>query len=79
MAKNNNPKQVVSAALKSKVIKRIAFTGIIGVIFFVGLNWYIYPTTYTWGEALFQAVIFSAVWWGVQMLLNYRIFFSKDR
>jgi hypothetical protein len=79
MSKTNKPKGNISPLLKSKVIKRIAVTGAIGVIFFVGLNWYIYASSYSWFEAFVQTAVFLGVWWIVQILLNYKIFFPKDR
>ena len=79
MANDKKTKFQISPALKSKVLKRIGITGAIGVIFFVGLNWYIYASTYSWFEAFIQTAVFLGVWWTVQILLNYKIFFSKDR
>lgn len=79
MAKNQKPKVAVTPELKSKIIKRIGIAGAIGVVFFVGLNWYIYASAYTWFEAFIQTAVFLGVWWTVQILLNYRVFFTKDR
>jgi Fe2+ transport system protein B len=78
MAKNNAPSKQ-SPSSKQRILKRITITGIIGVVFFVGINWYIYASTYSWFEAFIQTAIFLGVWWIVQILLNYRMFFPKDR
>ncbi len=74
--KQNAPQR--SPEIRKKIITRIAVTGFIGVAFFIGLNWYVYGSTYTVVEALLQTAIFLGVWWGVQVLLNYRLFFPKD-
>lgn len=74
--KQNAPQR--SPEIRKKIITRIAITGVIGVVFFIGLNWYVYRSTYTVVEALLQTAIFLGVWWGVQILLNYRLLFPKD-
>lgn len=78
MAKQKQNAPQHSPEVRKRIITRIAVTGFIGVAFFTGLNWYVYGSDYTLFEAFLQTAIFLSVWWLVQILLNYRLFFPKD-